>query len=292
LRLGLGTAQFGFPYGISNSLGKPAPEEVKRIIDVARLGGIKIIDTAHDYGDSEAVIGRCLDKHSQFNIVTKSLPLRKSCVTSEDVDHVLAAFHLSLDRLRQPAVYALLAHNAGDLLVKDGGQLMDALSTLKTNGLVQKVGVSVYDQIELDAVLERFDVDIVQIPFNVLDQRLLMSGSLARLKHAGVEVHARSVFLQGLLLMEPDSLGKHFLAAQSPIRRLRDFARERGRTLLETALRFVAERKEIDCAIIGVSRHEELHEIFAAFQGEDMAEDYSGFAINDESILNPARWPY
>ena len=292
MRLGIGTAQFGFPYGISNTFGKPGPEEVTRIIDAARLGGIKILDTAHEYGDSEAVIGRCLEKHSNFNIVTKTLPLRKRCITSPDVARVLAAFHLSLERLRQPSVYALLAHHAGDLLAKDGERLMDALSALKAQHFVQKVGVSVYDRQELDAVLERFPVDIVQIPFSVLDQRLLASGSLASLKLAGVEVHARSIFLQGLLLMNPDSLGEHFLHAQGPLCRLRTFAHERGQTPLETALHFVADRKEIDCAIIGVARHEELKEIIAAYRASSAAGDYSGFAVHDEAILNPARWPH
>jgi aryl-alcohol dehydrogenase-like predicted oxidoreductase len=292
LRLGIGTAQFGFPYGISNAFGKPGPEEVTRIIDVAQLGGIKIIDTAHEYGDSEAVLGHCLEKHSNFNIVTKTLPLRKSHVTHSDVERMLAAFHLSLGRLRQPSIYALLVHHAGDLLAEDGERLMDALSILKTRRLVQRVGVSVYDQQELDAVIERFPVDIVQLPFSIIDQRLLANGSLASLKLAGVEVHARSIFLQGLLLMEPDNLAEHFLAAQDALRRLRSYSHERGQTPLETALHFVAGREEIDCAIIGVSRHEELEEIIAASRTNSAVEDYSGFALDDEAILNPARWPH
>jgi aryl-alcohol dehydrogenase-like predicted oxidoreductase len=292
LKVGIGTAQFGFRYGISNTFGQPGPEEVMRIIHAARAGGIEIIDTAHDYGDSETVIGRCLEKCSPFNVVTKTLPIRKRYITGADVERVLAAFHLSLDRLRQPAVYALLVHHAGDLLAQDGTRIMDALASLRTRGLVQKIGVSLYDQTELDAVLERFSVDIVQIPFSVLDQRLLASGALAKLKLAGVEVHARSIFLQGLLLMDPESLGSHFLAARSPIRRLRDFALERGKTPLEAALNFVAGHEEIDCAIIGVSRHEELNQIIAAFRPDTVSEDYAGFAVHDEAILNPARWPH
>jgi aryl-alcohol dehydrogenase-like predicted oxidoreductase len=292
LKVGIGTAQFGFRYGISNTFGQPGPDEVMRIIDAAQAGGIDVIDTAHAYGDSEAVIGRCLERKSPFKIVTKTLPLRKHHITDADVQRVLGAFQFSLERLRQPAVYALLIHNAEDLLAQDGAQLMDALSTLKANRLVQKIGVSIYDQKELDAVLERYPIDIVQIPFSVLDQRMLASGSLARLKLAGVEVHARSVFLQGLLLMDPDGLGRHFLAAQSPIRRLRALALERGRTPLEIALKFVAGCEVIDYAIVGVSRREELIEIIAAIQQDALIEDYAGFALHDEAILNPARWPH
>jgi aryl-alcohol dehydrogenase-like predicted oxidoreductase len=292
LKIGIGTAQFGFPYGISNTFGQPDSEEVARIICTARQGGIKIIDTAHEYGESETALGKCPELHRNFNIVTKTLPLGKKFISGEDVDRAITAFHLSLERLCQPSVYALLVHHAGDLLAKDADRLMEALLILKSQHLIQKVGVSVYDQRELDAVITRFPVDIVQLPFSVLDQRLLANGSLASLKHAGVEVHARSVFLQGLLFMDPDSLGEYFLAAQGALRRLRAFAHERGQTPLEIALRFVTNRDEVDCAIVGISRHEELEEIIAAYQTSSAIDDYSGFAVHDDAILNPARWPH
>jgi aryl-alcohol dehydrogenase-like predicted oxidoreductase len=292
MKLGLGTAQFGLDYGISNVRGKPGPEEVGRILGVARAAGMPVIDTAHAYGNSETVLGNCLPANHDFRIVTKTVPLRTGEVSSAEVAHVVDAFRLSLERLRQPAVYGLLVHQAQDLLAAGGERLMAALADLKARGLVEKIGVSVYDQGELDAVLARFSIDIVQLPFSVLDQRLLESGALARLKRAGVEVHARSVFLQGLLLMEPDSLGGHFRAAQAPLRRLHAFAREHGRTPLETALRFVADRDEIDCAVIGVAHHDELEEIIAASRSAAAADDYSCFALHDEAMLNPARWPH
>ncbi|MGH8616802.1 MAG: aldo/keto reductase [Burkholderiales bacterium] len=292
MKLGLGTVQFGLDhYGISNVWGKPGPEEVDRILGVARAAGVQVLDTAHAYGDSETVLGRCLSAEHPFRIVTKTVPLDTDRVTAADVQRVIDAFRVSLDRLRQPRVYGLLTHHARNLLAAGGERLMEALAALRTQGLVQKVGVSVYDQSELDAVLDRFPVDIVQLPFNVLDQRLLAGGALERLKRAGVEVHARSVFLQGLLLMEPDGLDAHFHAARDPLRRLHAFAQARGRTPLETALHFVADRDEIDCAVIGVARHEELEDIVAACRGHATAEDYSGFAVHDEAVLNPALWP-
>lgn len=292
MKLGLGTAQFGMDYGISNSSGKPAPAEVSRILEVARAAGVQVIDTAHAYGDSEVLLGHCLPAEHPFRIVTKTLPLRTERMTVADARRVLDAFRLSLERLRQPRIYALLVHDAQDLLAAESERLMDALASLKVQHVVEKLGVSVYDERELDAVRARFPVDIVQLPFSVLDQRLLASGALARLKRAGIEVHARSVFLQGLLLMEPDSLGEYFHAVRDALRRLHAFSRARGHTPLETALRFVADRDEIDCAVIGVARHEELEEIVAACRGAAATEDYSAFALPDEAILNPARWPH
>jgi aryl-alcohol dehydrogenase-like predicted oxidoreductase len=201
------------------------------------------------------------------------------------------AFHLSLERLRQPSVYALLVHHAQDLLTGDGRRFMNALAGLKARGLVQKVGVSVYDSHEVAGVLARHAIDIVQLPLNILDQRMLESGTLARLKAAGIEVHARSVFLQGLLLMDPDRPSACFRAVQERLRRLRHFASMHGLTPLEAALHFVVDRDEIDCAVIGVARQGQLAEIVAACRSTVAPEDYSGFALHDEEIINPARWP-
>lgn len=292
MKLGLGTAQFGMDYGISNTRGKPGEDEIRCTLDVARAAGIQVIDTAHAYGQSESALGRNLPSEHDFRIVTKTLPLRTETISATNIRQVNSAFHSSLERLHQPAIYGLLVHHASDLLAKDGEHLMSALVSLKSRGLVSKVGVSIYDQPELDAILSRFPIDVVQLPFNVLDQRLLESETLQRLSEAGIEIHARSIFLQGLLLMDPEKLGTHFMPAKDSLKRLHEFARANGRTPLELALHFATSRKEIDCVIIGVNHHEELADIISASRQLPLMDDYSGFAIRDETILNPARWPH
>jgi len=292
MKLGLGTAQFGLQYGISNIYEKPAPAEIVRILDVARAEAVNIIDTAHAYGDSEIALGRSLQSDHPFHIVTKTIPLCTQRVSAAETARVLDGFRLSLERLRQSSVYGVLVHHADDILVEDGARLMDALLELKMRRLVQKVGVSVYGLPQLDAILERYPIDIVQVPLNVLDQRLLVSGALARLKRRGIEVHARSVFLQGLLLMEPDGLKDYLRSARDALQRFRAFAQAQGLTPMQAALRFVAGRNEVDCAVIGVARHQELEQVAAAFRtATDVGEDYSRFALDDESILNPVQWP-
>jgi len=292
MKIGLGTAQLGSKYGISNSRGKPDLAEVNRILAVAQDKGIRVLDTAHSYGDSESVLGECLPTRHGFRIVTKTVPLATERVTVAQSQRVRDAFKLSLERLKQPRIYALLVHQVRDLLAEDAERLIEVMQDLKTQGQIEKLGVSVYDEVELEAVVKRHSIDIVQLPLNVLDQRLLESGALARLRALDIEVHARSVLLQGLLLMEPGRLGAYFKAAQEPLRRLRALAREHGRTVLETALQFTAGRREIDCAVIGVAHHQELEEIVAACSKKAAAEDYSSLALHDESILNPARWPH
>jgi aryl-alcohol dehydrogenase-like predicted oxidoreductase len=170
---------------------------------------------------------------------------------------------------------------------------MGVLRKLKAEGVTEKIGVSVYDERQIEAILSRHAVEVVQVPVSVLDQRLLASGTLARLRQQGVEVHARSAFLQGLLLMDPDRLAAHFQPAVPTLRRFHEFARAQGITPLQAALAFVADLEDIDYAVIGVTRHEELQEIAAAFRPRpDLRDGFAGFALRDESVLNPARWPH
>lgn len=291
MKLGLGTVQFGMNYGISNTRGKPSDDEIKRTLDVAHGAGIQIIDTAHTYGESETALGRNLPARHDFRIVTKTPPLRTETISASDIRQVNTAFHLSLERLRQPAIYGLLVHRASDLLAKGGEHFMAALSSLKSEGFVSKIGVSVNDQRELDALLSRFSIDMVQLPFNILDQRLLENGTLRRLDEAGIEVHSRSVFLQGLLLMNPENLEGYFRPAREPLRIIHEFAKSHNMTPLEMALRFATSRKEIDYVVIGINHPEELVEILSAAQLPPAIDNYPDFAIQDEAILNPALWP-
>jgi aryl-alcohol dehydrogenase-like predicted oxidoreductase len=291
MKLGLGTVQFGMNYGISNTRGKPSEADIQRTLDIARGAGIRIIDTAHTYGESEAALGRNLPGKHEFRIVTKTLPLLADSVSDSDIRRVNTAFHLSLKRLRQPAIYGLLVHRASDLLAKGGERFMSALSSLKSEGFVTKIGVSVSDQRELDTLLSRFSIDLIQLPLNILDQRLLESGALSYLKEAGIEIHARSAFLQGLLLMNPENLEGYFRPAREYLRKFHELAKAHHKTPIELALKFVTSRKEIDCVVIGVNHPEELVEILSVAQLPPLINDYSGFAIRDEAILNPARWP-
>ncbi len=223
MKIGLGTVQFGTPYGISNTTGQTPEQEVHRILTTAASHGIRTIDTASLYGDSEQVLGRQLSVDHVFRIVTKTPRFDRACISAEDGKHLKKVFDQSCSYLRQQTVYGLLVHNADDLLTSSGAYLMDAMSELKSEGRVSKIGASVYSASQIDRILERFSIDLIQLPINVLDQRLIKSGHLAALKHKDVEVHGRSVFLQGMLLMDPDRLPAHF-AVVKPL--LVDYFRE------------------------------------------------------------------
>lgn len=289
MKLGLGTVQFGVDYGISNSAGQTPAPEVARILALAQQKGVRLLDTALLYGASEEALGRALPAGHGFQVVTKTLRFDAGAITAARVALMERGFLNSLDQLRAPSLYGLLIHNADDLLLENGHLLLEKLLELKQRGLVRKVGVSVYSARQIDRVLELFAPDIVQLPVNVLDQRLLQDGRLDALKQAGVEVHARSVFLQGLLLMEPDALPPYFDPIRGHLARYREMLRARGITPLAAALGFVAGLEQVDYLICGVNDHLQLEEICSALNPAP-ARLFAPFSLTREDMLNPAQW--
>jgi len=280
-RLGLGTVQFGLDYGISNEIGRTQEAEVARILAEADRLGLRVLDTAPGYGEAEQVLGRALPAGCRFDIVTKTRRGAEATVTAD--------FDRSCRLLQRPNLYGLLVHHAEDLLGAEGGRLMDRLIELKRSGRVRKIGVSVYAGGQIDALLDRFTIDLIQVPINVFDQRLIHSGHLSKLKQAGVEIHARSVFLQGLLLMAADRLPSHFNGIRTTVRAYHDTLAAHGLSLAAGALGFVRSLQELDVILVGVNSLDHLNENVSAFQAEARI-DYSGFAIADESIINPQNW--
>ncbi len=191
MKLGLGTVQFGQNYGVSNSHGKSPLSEVERILDLAALRGIRVLDTAPAYGTSEEVLGHLLSCVHRFLIVTKTPKFPGRQITNRDAEILESTFLDSLRKLRQSQIYSLLIHDADSLLAPGSELLVDKLLELKRRGFVQKIGFSAYTPVQVKQILARFTVDIVQIPFSVLDQRMRLEGCLKQLKQSGIEIHAR-----------------------------------------------------------------------------------------------------
>lgn len=290
MKIGLGTVQFGVDYGISNIGGKTEAEEVSRILRYASEQGVQFLDTAATYGQSEIVLGKAMPSSTSFSVVTKAPPVWGDVVSNEDPILLDEAFQSSLEKLGELSLYGLLVHHAGNLLLDGGEHLFAKMQELKGRGLVKKIGVSVYDRETLERVCEQFPIDLIQVPLNVFDQRLLADNYLAGLKKSGVEIHARSAFLQGLLLMETDTLPAYF----SPIRELfcayRAHVDSLGVSPLEAALGFVNSLDEVDVVLCGVNNLQQLKEIIAAAKVEINRDEFSRFAVNDEAMINPVNW--
>jgi aryl-alcohol dehydrogenase-like predicted oxidoreductase len=291
LKLGLGTVQFGMDYGVSNDKGQTRLEEAVRVIGSAISNGIRVLDTAPLYGTSEELLGSILPHNHPFSVVTKTPKFNKPQITLLDAQELQSVFFRSLDRLRQDRVYGLLVHSVGDLFRPGGHHLIEAMHELKARGLVAKVGVSVYCPNHLDFVLHEFSVDLVQLPLNVFDQRMISQGYLSRLKEAGIEVHARSVFLQGLLLLRPDKLPAHFTRVRPHIENYQKHLRQHNLSPVRAAVGFVAGVKELDAIIVGVTNHQELQEVCTEMNSPFSPNGLKEFALEDASILDPSAWP-
>lgn len=281
MRLALGTVQFGLPYGAFNQAGQVSPGEVGAILALAAESGIEMIDTAHAYGNAEEALGAALKPDTGFRIVTKTAV--KSAAVAAD-------FRESLRRLKRDRVYGLLVHHASELLGEGGQQLWAALESLRADGLVTKIGSSVYCGDEIDALLSRFPLELVQLPINVFDQRLIQGGQLQRLKSRGIEIHARSAFLQGLLLSPLSRLPPNLERARRPLETYFHALEQAGLSRKAAALQFLKLQPQIDELVLGVESRAQLEENFAAFHEPLPAFDFSPFALSDERILNPALW--
>lgn len=294
MKIGLGTAQFGMDYGITNALGRLPPESAGEILGHAADSGIDLIDTAAAYGESEGVLGAVLWPGHPFRIVSKVPPLRQPGGSPKRAgDRLRESVAASLRRLRQDRLYAMLLHRADDLLQADGPEVLASLVAVKNEGLVERIGISVYRAEELDAVLSIFTPDIVQLPINILDQRLIRSGHIRKLADASVEIHARSILLQGVLLADPQLLPDHFAPYVPLLRRFRESALDRGLVPLEMAVGFVCSVPEVHCAIVGVTTTAELDEIVrASHRGGRLEMDWSSYRCDDESLVNPSLWPH
>jgi aryl-alcohol dehydrogenase-like predicted oxidoreductase len=292
MKLGLGTVQFGLPYGIANHQGQPSIEAVREILNQAAIAGVRTIDTAPLYGDSESIIGSLLPHNHPFEIVTKTPQFNHDRIDSQDSVHLRKTFEQSLEKLRQPSVYALLVHRSNDLTLEGGEQLWEQMQALKASGKVQKIGVSVYSCQEIDAILARYKIDIIQLPLNLFDQRLLTNGYLRNLKQSGIEIHARSAFLQGLLLMPSADLPAFFKPLEPHFRHYQDILDTYGTTPLIACLDFLNQCPEIDRIICGVDYLKHFTQILLALgESSGIPKDvFSELSIGEETFLNPSIW--
>jgi aryl-alcohol dehydrogenase-like predicted oxidoreductase len=273
-KVGLGTVQFGQAYGVSNIHGQVPPDSVRALLKRAAEGGVTVLDTAANYGEAEQVLSQSDTR--AFRIVTKTIGIKAG------VEAVVARARQSARSLKADT---LLVHAAGDLA---NGELWPALQRLKAEGVFRNIGISVYAADDPAGLAHRFRPDVMQLPFSLLDQRLLKDDSLARLKDLGVELHARSVFLQGLLFM--DRLPPRLAYAAPRLAAVKSAIHAAGSTPLAAALGFVLSRPEVGVALVGVTALAELEEILAAAAMAPPRMDWSALALDDEILLTPSRW--
>jgi len=282
-RLVLGAAQFGMSYGIMNKLGRPTQDTVSSILDYSHGVGIKSIDTAMMYGASEQVLGDV--GVNNWAVSTKLPEVPRAC--SDIGEWVRTTVDASMKRLQVGSLQGLLLHRPSSLLEHKGGH--EAIQALKESGVVEKIGISIYDVDELNILIGEFKFDAVQLPFNVFDRRLLKSGWLMRLKDHGIEIQARSVFLQGLLLQNANALPKGFTAWKGLWIRWHEWLSDNNFSSLKASLGFVLSQQEVDKVIVGVDSLSQINEIVSAVSNEAIVVPEDLYS-SDLDLIDPRRW--
>lgn len=286
-RIALGAAQFGMEYGISNRVGKVPKKDVFKILECAHKNGIDMLDTAHVYGESEKVIGEFIfDSGVNFNIVSKLPDLGNSDVAAVD-----RYFSETLERLHQPKIYGYLIHAFEDIVKHEG--LWNKLEFLKHKGSVSKLGVSIYIPEQLEYLWDG-DIcfDIIQIPYNIFDQRF--ERHFSDLKKKGVEIQARSIFLQGLFFLELDEINRNFQPAKEGIEKLRGISADYKIPLHSLCLCFALLSPFIDKVIIGVDSIGQLEQNIDSIKYIDKVRGIydllQSLKFHNEEVILPYNW--
>ena len=285
-RICLGTATFGLDYGITNQQGKLPQKDIEKILARALECGICEIDTAQAYGDAEERLGQIGLK--DFQVTTKISPSGDNITLGKW--NISRSLDLSLSRLKVESCHGFLLHDTGPLHNDGAEQIAKELHQLKSEKRVSHIGFSSYEPAEAELLCERYDFDMVQLPFNLLDQRAGESGALARLKKRGVYVSVRSVFLQGLLLSPPSTSQNNANLPLDAVKEFHHACQKRKITPLRAALGFVLQEKDISSIVLGCASLKEWEEILFALKQPGVTISWSPQTNFQREMMDPRKW--
>lgn len=282
-RIVLGGAQLGLPYGILNGGETLSREEVARILDTAVDHGIDSIDTAIAYGQSESIIGET--SQNRFKIISKLPPL------PVDISNVSEWVHSqvqgSLSRLKCTSLDALLLHRPQDLTGAQGAELYAAIGSLMAEKIIHRFGVSIYSPNDLEGIIGTFDIHIVQAPLNVFDRRIL--GVTDQLSALNIEVHARSVFLQGVLIANPKDRPRRFEPWSEHFALFDEWVRSSGVSAMACCMGFALQQPGIAKLVIGTTSAKSLDEIMNSIPNS-VLEVPAHLQSSVEQLIDPRVW--
>lgn len=278
-KLGLGTSQFGLdqPPG---PRGKPREAEARDILSIAGRSGMTVVEVARGSASADNLLRGALPQPNAFRVTLSAVR------PDRGPDLVEAELRAQMLRLGLERVDTIVAPSATDLFSPLGPQLWDRLKKLKDEGVCQRIGVPVYASDDPVGVARRFKPDVMQAPASLLDQRLLLDGTLATIAEMGVEVHLRSIFLNGVLFLPPDRAPSHLKAAAGRISRARRLIAEGKSDPLQAALGFALTRPEASHVLVGVTSAAEMSAVVAAAMSPPPDLDWDEMAIDDPEALS------
>lgn len=279
----LGTAQFGHGYGVTNDSKRIDDGTVAEILRTAVAGGIRSFDTADGYGDAQERVGRMMPSHARPQYISKFV--LADLPTSESL------FGHATHRLQTGRLQGLMFHRIQDLLDDRFAEALHLIRNARAEGIVTRFGVSVYDCDELElARIAMPDMDLVQIPGSIVDRRLLESPLLSQLRENGVEVHVRSAFLQGLLLVAKENLPAQFQRLKPVLDALDSEAARHKNGRLALLLGFLAWHENADAVVVGSTSVDELAQTLDVWSG--LGESVTVLPMDELplEVIDPRKW--
>lgn len=275
----LGTAQFGLDYGATNKYGRPDNLAAKQLLEISKRNKITTLDTAEAYGDSETRLGN-MGATNDFKIITK-FKLKATGPKS-----LSQHFH----RLRVSKLQGLIFHDANEVHSSKAPVWIDALREMRENKTVELIGISAYTLQEIESAFAVFpDIELIQIPSNIVDMSTLESPLISEMVRNGVKVHVRSIFLQGVLLESESKLNGQFKAFKSVVGQVSNYASENSVSKLEVLLKPIQNHPNVDGVVIGTSSSEELMQIISAWRSDSKIEYYPEHTLHP-NLLDPRKW--
>lgn len=295
----VGTALFGLNYGQAESKLRIDDRILEDLLDYCFEKGITVFDTAPGYGDAEDRISQYVDskkrtQYTDLEIITKT-PHFDSQATKAQLYKI---FKASVERFREKigkrVKLGLLCHQPDALINSNRGDVYDALSALRQDGIVDKIGISIYDTCQIEGIERNWSLDILQVPLNVFDQRFENSSIVHALRLQGTQIHARSIFLQGLLLQSTEDLNSYFKSGVSfkALTEFQEFVETSNISKLFACLNYVLHVECVDKVIIGVHDKEELKSIINVIGHREFKKpiQFKKFSKNDIDLIDPRRW--
>lgn len=297
MELCLGTVQFGMDYGIRGQK-QPSVEQAVQMLDYATQNGINNIDTANAYGTAEDVVGEFLKKKTipreKLFIISKFRPnLLDEANEDQYYDIMKANLENTLLRLHTDYLDSYLLHSARYVW---NDTIIDTLNRMKKEGYVKHVGVSVYETDEAKKCIERPNVDFMQLPYSIFDQRMKTDGvfKLAHKAEYPTQIHSRSAFIQGLILMKEDEVPDFLEKAKPIVRKIDELCQQYEVSRIELAMSYVKRQDSISHLVFGVDNLEQLQENIVLFENSlpnEIIDEFSKEFVNiDTDIVMPSLW--
>lgn len=284
-KISIGTANFQKNYGFYNNSGI-RDYELRKIVSSLNRKKIKDIDTAISYKNVDNLLGR--SKIKNLKIYSKLPKLPKNCKNIKK--WVNNQVRKSKNKLNIKKFEGFYFHNPSDLLLKQGAELYKNLERLKKNGIVNKIGISVYEFSMYEKINKNFKMDMIQIPLNILDRRINLKKISKIVKKQKVEIHVRSIFLQGILLKEKNQIPSYFRKWNKILSKWNKWCLENKLSKLQACINFVFNNKIADKIIIGIKNLKEFEEIIKCVEKKSKKYPKNIFS-KDLGLIDPRRWP-